>query len=376
MWGKMIALCDLGVSALVCAVIASLQPLPCGHWSPTLDQDVRAKVEELCTNGSEEAISELVLMGKSALTPLIGVMETGAPDSAWQAARAMRAMGSGASSSKSKLVQKLRDVKLPNSRRALAAWTLAGLGTQAQSACKPLLVALDECPPSELTLMAALALAEIGEPSATWLAKRIKHKDVLAGVWSVSILAQFPGETKKAKKALIKCVRSLSFEADEYVHYLQQTIAMRILEAVAKDYEYSLFENRIPRGGNLSPEQVASPEQLEAMLIKQFGLTQDESAGGIALPKKVDDLDENGTITTGELLRALSTHLAVSVSELRSDLSDGSARSYEQWKSQCAGPMGLVRVLHAYTRPAFLERSKCLELAFTEFEGFESPDAK
>ncbi|MFT5287802.1 MAG: hypothetical protein ACI8TQ_003990 [Planctomycetota bacterium] len=206
--------------------------------APSLESrpsDVEAEIARLGDEESEQAVAALTALGKSAVKPLLVVLEEGEIETAWLAARALRDMAKTASSGKSKLIRTLKDEKLEASRRAMACLALEGLGKGANSMSKTLIGNLKD-EPSELTILSALTLMSIGESCATELGKAAKGEDLFVAIWSLAVLTVSGEKAKKAGPALRKIYEEQ--EKTENVNFFALgSLCQRVLDALDHSYE-------------------------------------------------------------------------------------------------------------------------------------------
>jgi hypothetical protein len=128
------------------------------------------------------------------------------------------------------------------------------------------------------------------------------------------------------------------------------------------------------RGGVLPIEMMKDPTKARELLKTSFDLGKDDPAFAIDLPKKFEDSDRNDEFSTGELVQGIGNHLAEALRPVRQRLEADSILSWEQWTKDSAELRGLLLAIRVLTRPEFLTRSHCLELASSRFVGLYPAD--
>lgn len=374
-------------AGVLLALLASAAP------RPQDDAAVAGWIAKLGTAENEAAIAALVRAGKPAVVPLIEVLESGVRENAWQAMRALRTLGVKADSGKARLVAIFRTAAQPAWMRGLAAGALGGMPSDAVTAVDPLVAALRESPVSELQVLSACALVEIGEPSGGSLGKELTNKDREACLWSANLLVELGPKATKARLPLQHLADS-DKKGDEGLLFLLQPSVTTTMRAIGTKYEektnindlihdlkqsdakkYAQFEYKF-HGGVLPIEMMKKPALARELLAKSFGLGKDDAAFAIALPDTFEDWDRNKEFSTGELVQGLGNHIAAALHPLREKLEGDSVKSWEQWQKESAELRGLLLAVHALTRPEFLEKSGCLEWAKERFEGLYPRDKK
>lgn len=354
--------------------------------APQGDPAVSGWIAKLGTAENEAAIAALVQAGKPAVNPLLDELETGQREVAWQAMRAIRTLGPKAHSGKARLVGILRNAEIASWHRGLAAAALGSMPSDAVTAVDPLVATFREAPVSELQILSACALVEIGEPSGAALGRALSDKDWISCVWSANLLAELGAKATKARLPLQKLVQS-DQKVDSPLVFLLHPSVCTVMHALETGYEAPVTYNELLRklqkadpkkygvleyqfhGGELPIAMLKTPALARELLATNFGIGKDDAAFPIALPAAFEDWDHNEAFSVGELVQGLGNHVAAALRPLRGQLEADSIRSWAQWEKDSAELRGLLLAVHALTRPEFLERSGCLESSTTHFEG-------
>ncbi len=356
---------------------------------PLVRDEVADRIAELGTENFEQAVTALVALGKPAVVPLVETLRTAELDVAWQAARALRGLGENASASKAKLTILVGDESVGAGRRAVACFALGGLGSAASSAA-PKLVERLSGEASDLQLLSAIALIEIGKPAVSPLGKSVKDpQDLFASAWSLAVLAHLGDQATRAGPSLKKVVESKAWGREAPFFALRRATRELVLElgvACSPAMETSELLNqlneledvKIPRsyrGGRLDPQLLEDGSRLRRILGSAFGMSEDETVLPIDLPKRFEDFDGDEQITAGELIQALVKHLVDSLGPLARDVSKGGVATHGDWQRRAAPLVGLSVALHALSTPEFLGKSHALRVVMGGWEGLYPSDA-
>jgi hypothetical protein len=369
------------------AALTSVLVLAAASSQSPSERRVDAALRELGTGNNERALLKLARLGDAAVTALVELLREEPDDErAWQAVRALRQIGRRSVSGEPALMLVLRDRELPEERRALAALAIGGMEVAGAHAIVPLVRTLSDLPPSEIQLCATLALAEIGPNAGFRLGKELMSQDGLTVVLAASALTLLGPEARKATVELRACAESLGL-GDQRFQYVVQPLAELVLDQLGADYvpagdagavvareigpEIDLI---LCRGGRLDPAMMTDPASCIPMLVANFRRLRDQTEPVISVPAHFEDWNGDGLFTTGELTRGLAFHFASELDALVRVLEADGYPTYASWREATAGTLGLMQVLFELTRPVFLDKSLCLELASRPFYGlFPAP---
>lgn len=366
------------------AAIALITSLTLFPPSPAPRDEIADRIAELGGAGFEEAVRALAALGKPAVPALVETLASAELDVAWQAARALRELGKDASAAKSKLSLLLKDEEVGAGRRAVACFAVGGLGPSASSATGALVECLSG-EASDLQLLAALALVEIGKPSVSALAKAVKDEDDLfAAIWAVATLAQL-GEDARSGSASLKRVLESPAKKKESPFFALRVAARDVLDELEVPYDLPLEASALlvelrrmepdqapiypSRGGRMDAELMQDATRLRRVLSSALGMPAQESELPLALPDRFEDYDADGRLSAGEVYQGLAAFLPEPLGALIEDVWNGAVPTHVAWRSRAAELAGLCQVLRALTTREFLERSWALRNVVAAWEG-------
>jgi hypothetical protein len=247
------------------------------------------------------------------------------------------------------IAQKDKDPK----RRGVAILCLGSTGRQGSGAVKPLVAILKERPLSELQLIAAVALSQLGKPAAkilndvlalgppkkkprwtpTLKGKKLKPLVLKNASRTTALLAMFAvvhlGEDGRALSR--RMIEHLQNHAgfDSYILYPHCEAALTAMgkargaaAVIKKRHE---LEESTRRGGML----LGDPDFIRLTIEQDMGVKS-------AFPKLVYSLPDRYPVcskrnTAGAMLLDLAAHVVQSLGKLREDLLKSGTMDYERW---------------------------------------------
>lgn len=332
------------LASLALALTATVLSVP---EDPVVPEAITALRED----SSEEAIAAvLALPVEESVPALVGVVEDGGSNWAWQAGRVLRRIAERDANDRvwREQARALGAVLLSAEReplnRFIAGTSLVGL----EKSCKPLfedfaeILAADQ--PPLVHMGATLALGGWDAKAIKELKPNLASESCRARVWSSAAIRLAGNDAKSLKKSLTSSLE----EEDSIAAYLTATAVREALIACASEKEAEkAWEKRAKPAGmimygkvNYAGLAVHDPNQSLGMLVQGLGVDPDLTRW-VRLP------DDQRMSRMGDVVRLMSLEMATRTVTLAPRLAADEFRTHEQWEEASREALALARLYYA-----------------------------